>query len=95
MRIAPHALLDDGALDICIIGDVNRAKLLFLFPSVYLGRHLGIDQVEYFQSRRLRVETARPVDVYADGEPVCQTPIEVAVAPGALQVIVRFSETTS
>jgi diacylglycerol kinase family enzyme len=35
-----------------------------------------------------KVETDRPLDVYADGERVGQTPVEIGVAPAALRVIV-------
>jgi diacylglycerol kinase (ATP) len=89
MRIAPHAQLDDGLLDICVINHMNKLKLFCLFPTVYLGRHLSIPQVEYFQAERVKLETEAPQDVYADGEYVCRTPIEVSVARGALRVIVR------
>jgi len=88
MRIAPQAQLDDARLDVCVIGQMNKLKLLCLFPTVYLGRHLSIPQVDYFQAERLRLETAEPQDVYADGEYVCRTPIEVSVAQRALRVIV-------
>jgi diacylglycerol kinase family enzyme len=43
--------------------------------------------VEYFQDSRLRVETEHPLDVYADGEYVCQTPVEIAVECAALKVV--------
>ena len=88
MKIAPRASLDDGLLDVCVIRDMNRFKLFCLFPSVYFGRHLSITQVEYFQTERVRLETDEPLDVYADGEFVCRTPIEVRVERGALRVIV-------
>ena len=87
MKIAPGALLDDGALEICIIHTMNKFKLCCLFPTVYFGRHLSIPQVEYFRTEGLRVETEEPIEVYADGEYICQTPIEVSVARGALRVI--------
>jgi diacylglycerol kinase (ATP) len=88
MKIAPHAQLDDGLLDICIINHMNKLKLFCLFPTVYLGRHLSVPQVDYFQAERIKLETEEPQDVYADGEYVCCTPIEVGVARGALRVIV-------
>jgi diacylglycerol kinase (ATP) len=87
MEIAPQAKLDDGLLDVCVVGGVNRVKLLSMFPSVYYGRHLSIREVEYFQASRLRVETEHPLDVYADGEYVCQTPVEVGVQAKALRVV--------
>ena len=82
------ARFDDGQLDICIVRDVDKFKLFFLFPTVYFGRHLSIPEVEYFQAQHLRVETEGPLDVYADGEYVCSTPIEVSVAANALRVVV-------
>jgi len=88
MKIAPQAKLDDGQLDICLITDIDKFKLFCLFPTVYFGRHLSIPEVEYFQTSALRVETEHPLDVYADGEFVCQTPVEVGVARAALRVIV-------
>ncbi len=87
MKIAPQARMDDGQLDVCVIGGVDPFKLACMFPTVYFGRHLGIREVEYFQTARLRVETETPLDVYADGEYVCRTPVEVAVRSGALKVI--------
>jgi len=88
MRIAPKAKMDDGQLDVCVIGDIRKLKLVGVFPSVYFGRHLGLREVEYFTTARVGVETDRPLDVYADGEYVCRTPVELSVASGALRVIV-------
>jgi diacylglycerol kinase family enzyme len=45
-------------------------------------------EVQYLQTERLRLETERPMAVYADGELVCRTPIEVSVARRALRVVV-------
>jgi diacylglycerol kinase (ATP) len=87
MKVAPQAKMDDGLLDVCTVRAVSAAKLFFMFPSVYSGRHLQIREVEYFQSGRVRVETERPLDVYADGEYVCRTPIEVRVQGAALKVV--------
>ena len=88
MHIAPRADMDDGLLDACLIGKVSKARLLRLFPSVYGGKHLLFPEVEYFSGRCFRLATAQPVDVYADGEFVCQTPVEIGTVPRALQVIV-------
>jgi diacylglycerol kinase (ATP) len=88
MKIAPRAQLNDGLLDVCIVGEVAKGRLLRLFPSLYFGRHLDVPEVEYFQSDRLQIETEVPLEVYADGEYVCRTPIEVNVAPKALTVVV-------
>jgi diacylglycerol kinase (ATP) len=87
MKIAPRAKIDDGLLDVCIVGAVSRLRLLRLFPSVYSGHHLSIPEVEYFQAGRARVETEHPLDVYADGEYVCRTPVEMGVHRAALKIV--------
>lgn len=89
MKIAPRARLDDGKLDVCVIHDIDKRKLFCLFPTVYFGRHLNIAEVEYFQTESLELETEGPLEVYADGEYICQTPVEVGVAAEALRIIAR------
>ena len=88
MRIAPHARLDDGKLDVCIVRAMDTFKLFCLFPTVYFGRHLGFREVEYAQTPALRIETEFPLDVYADGEYICRTPAEFAIVRNALTMIV-------
>lgn len=87
MKIAPRAKMDDGLLDVCIVGSVDRFRLLRLIPTVYSGHHLNAREVEYFQAARVRVETEHPLDVYADGEYVCRTPVEISVHDAALRVV--------
>jgi diacylglycerol kinase (ATP) len=87
MKIAPLAKMDDGLLDVCLVGAVDRFRLMRLFPTVYSGEHLSVPEVEYFQTGRVRVESEHPLDVYADGEYVCRTPVEVGVEPAVLKVV--------
>ena len=87
MKVAPQAKMDDGLLDVCVVKGVGPLKLFTVFPTVYAGRHLKIREVEYFKASAVRVETEQPFDVYADGEFVCRTPIEVSVQREALKVI--------
>ena len=88
MHIAPKASCIDGMLDICVVRNIGKMRLLRLFPSVYSGQHISVDGVDYFQSDHVRVTTNKPTDVYADGEYVCKTPIEISVESRALRVIV-------
>jgi len=88
MKVTPQAQLDDGLLDICIVGRMNKFKLLCCLPTVFFGKHVRIRQVEYLQSKEARIESGRPLDVYADGDYACQTPVEISLIPRALSVIV-------
>jgi len=87
MRIAPEADFADGKLDICRINQLSPLKLLSMFPTVYFGRHLLLPEVEYSRAERVQVQTETPLEIYADGEFVCETPAEISVAAGALRVI--------
>jgi len=88
IKIAPQAKLDDGKLDLCIVRAMDKFKLFCLFPTAYFGRHLISKNVEYGQTDHVSIETEVPVDVYADGEYICKTPVEFNVARKVLQVIV-------
>jgi diacylglycerol kinase (ATP) len=88
MKIAPQARLDDGQLDICFIGWMAKLKVLCALPTVPFGGHLWLKEVEYFSSPRLRIEASRQLDVYADGDYICHTPVEIGLLPRAFRVIV-------
>ena len=88
MRIAPRARLDDGKLDVCFVRRTSKLRLLRLFPTVFSGAHLALPEVEYAQCSALRIESERPLDIFADGEFIGGTPAEVRVRPRALRVIV-------
>jgi diacylglycerol kinase (ATP) len=88
MRITPQAAMNDGLLDVCLVNKMSKLKLLCWVPTIFFGGHLRLKQVEYFQSPEVRIETGRTLDVYADGDYACQTPVEIGVLPKALKVIV-------
>ncbi len=99
MLITPNAVLDDGLLDVTVVKSGGRLKLVRLFPTVYKGTHVELDEVETYRTRTLRLEapipgrsagSARgiPVTSYADGEFVGQLPLDIEAVPGAGRVIV-------
>jgi len=88
MRIAPRARLNDGRFDVCFVRQTGRLRLLRLFPKVFRGGHFGLPEIVYTQAGRVRVESETALAVYADGEYICPTPVEIGMRPGALRVIV-------
>ncbi|CAM2905491.1 diacylglycerol kinase [Prescottella defluvii] len=99
MLITPNAKLDDGLLDVTVVKSGGRFKLVRLFPTVYKGTHVDLDEVETYRTRTLRLEApvpgsstgsarATPVTSYADGEFVGQLPLDIEAVPGAGRVIV-------
>ncbi len=87
MKICPDAGLDDGQLDLVMVGDFTRADVVSKIGRIYSGTHLALDDVESTRLRRLVVE---PVDADArvplelDGETPGTLPATFEVLPGAL-----------
>ena len=89
MKIAPEAKLNDGLLDVVAIGDLSAFTILTNSYRIYLGRHLGMQQVHHTQVKRI---TARPaqqsdeVTVEVDGELVGRLPATFEILSRALRV---------
>jgi len=89
LRIAPGARLSDGQLDCVLVEAMSRPRLARAMISLLKATHLRLKEVHSMRSERLRIETNPPTQVYADGEYVCETPVEVRVWPRALRVLHR------
>jgi diacylglycerol kinase (ATP) len=88
MKVTPRALPDDGLLDICVVSKLSKLKLLCWVPTIFFGGHLRLKQVEYFQAELVRIEAERELELYADGDFACKTPVEIGVLSRALRMIV-------
>ncbi|OBE96367.1 diacylglycerol kinase [Mycobacterium sp. 852002-10029_SCH5224772] len=86
MRICPTADYTDGLLDITMVHEASRTKLVRLFPTVMKGTHVNLDEVSTTRARSVHVECPG-INVYADGDFACALPAEISVVPGALQIL--------
>jgi YegS/Rv2252/BmrU family lipid kinase len=87
MLLAPDASLEDGRLDVVIISDMAKLRLLRLLPTVFSGAHVRERGVEVLHARRLMLSADRPFTLYADGDPLGELPVTVTALPAAIQVI--------
>ena len=88
MRIAPEARPDDGLLDVVRLGALGRAELVRWLPTVYWGGHLANPKITTARARHVRIDAATPIQVQLDGELGIQTPLDIAILPAALRLIV-------
>ena len=88
MRLTHKARMDDGLLELCFVRTLSKPRLLRLFRAVYSGAHIGMKEVEYFRAARVRIQTDPVAEVFADGEYICRSPVEIGVRRNALRVIV-------
>jgi len=85
MMVCPDARLDDGHLDVTVLGPMSKPEFIRVFPTVYKGTHVGHPAVTVRQARSVTL-TAEGVTAYADGERVSVLPVTCAAVPGALTV---------
>lgn len=87
MLVCPEAEVDDGVLDLCLVGAMSRRSFVAAFPRVFRGTHVTHPRVTMLRSRKVLLESSRPFDVYADGERFGPLPATFTVEPGTLEVI--------
>jgi diacylglycerol kinase (ATP) len=75
--MAPGAKIDDGLLDVTLLGKISRHGLMTSFPKIFTGEHVHLKEVETFQARHLRLSTPEPRLLTPDGELLGTTPVEV------------------
>lgn len=87
MLICPNANHSDGLLDITMVRAGSRSRLIRLFPTVFKGTHIDLDEVITDRARIVRVESPG-INAYADGDYVCPLPVEISAVPAALKILV-------
>ena len=90
MRVCPGALLDDGLLSFIFLDGVSTPRFLRVFPQVFKGTHVEIDEVHEYTATTVRLDAPGQI-AYADGERVGPLPIDVRVVPAAVSLLVPSS----
>jgi YegS/Rv2252/BmrU family lipid kinase len=85
--IAPASRIDDGRLEVVVVGERSALKALTQIPSLFAGRIALVPGVTITSVRDVTVESASRMVYHADGEP-CEggTSIRASIRPRALRV---------
>ena len=87
IKVTPHARLDDGLLDVCLIPYSNNLISIQQALQILTGQHVGRGVAQYWQVQSVRVESSPNVPVQLDGDEWASTPVELSLLPGALNVL--------
>jgi YegS/Rv2252/BmrU family lipid kinase len=87
MLLAPGAELDDGCFDVVVISSLSKPRFLATLPKVFKGRHVTHPAVSIRRARELVVDADRPLTLYADGDPIGETPVTIRIVPRAVRVL--------
>lgn len=98
MKITPGAAIDDGVLDVCIVGALSRTRFLATFARVFSGRHVAMRGVTTMRGPTVEITSTEqgsrsPMELWASGERVGPLPGHVEVWPAALRVMVPTTST--
>jgi YegS/Rv2252/BmrU family lipid kinase len=88
MYLVPGAELDDGLLDVVLIGQCPKPRYLASMPKVFKGTHTDSEHLTFLRGRDVAFHADRPFRAYADGDPIADLPVTITVVPRALKVLV-------
>ena len=83
-----QARIDDGLLDVVVFKQLGYLEIIKYLQEVFFSSEIRLPEVEYFQTRRIRVSSEQEVPVELDGELVGQCPVEFQMRERTLRVLV-------
>ena len=66
--IAPSAEMDDGLLDVTLLRKLSRSRLLWLFPTIYSGRHVEHKEISVVRGKSICIHAPQGYLLAPDGE---------------------------
>lgn len=82
-----HAVIDDGLLDVVAFKQIGYLEIIKYLQEVFFSSDIRMPEVEYFQTRRLRVTSEQEVPVELDGELVGNCPVQFQMRERTLRVL--------
>jgi len=88
-RIAPHASVLDGELDVGFFGDSSLIGRVRIFAGAFRGTHLGLPSVKTASARAMTLRFSAPPMMEVDGElrQALSSTVKIECVPRALNVI--------
>lgn len=86
LRFAPHAVMDDGLLNVLIYKNFSKLEYLRHAISISQGKRVLEPKVRHRLVKSLAIYADQPVAIHADGDIKGQTPAKIVVEPGVLRI---------
>ncbi len=94
-KIARNAAMDDGLLDVVLFQGLGMKYALRHLPKLFFDRSFSNPHLIQHQVHHLVIETDEPASVQLDGDPYGEAPVEIAVRPANLLLLVPPSAPAS
>jgi YegS/Rv2252/BmrU family lipid kinase len=83
-----QAVIDDGLLDVVLFKQLGYLEIIKYLQDVFFSSEISLPEVDYFQTRQIRVTSEQNVPVELDGELVGECPVEFQIRERTLRVLV-------
>ena len=90
MAISPESVINDGMLDIVVIEDVSRLRMIGYLPGLLGGRILTFKDTTSYKGTLVSISSASGLKLNVDGEIVPYDKADFRVIPGGLRVFCRL-----
>lgn len=87
-KFTPHAIPDDGLLDVCVFLARSKFDRLMQAALSLFGYHVRLSSTIHSRTKEIELQSEPPVLAHVDGEPICMTPVKINILPRALNVVV-------
>jgi diacylglycerol kinase (ATP) len=82
-----QAVIDDGLLDVVVFKRLGFLEIIKYLHDVVFSSDIRVPEIEYFQTRQLRVTSDRDVPLELDGELAGNCPVDFRMHEKALRVL--------
>lgn len=80
-QVAPKASLNDGLLDINIVGRISSFKRMKYLPVIEKGEHLDLPFIQYRKADLVTISSATKLHAHMDGEYFYDNNFEIRLLP--------------
>ena len=82
-----HAAIDDGLFDVVVFKRLGYLEIIKYLQDVVFSSDIRVPEIEYFQTRHLRVTSEQNVPVELDGELAGSCPVDFQIRERAVRVL--------
>ncbi len=79
--VTPKAILNDGLLDVSMVGSIAPLKRLRYLPAIIKGLHTHLPFIKYYHTNRVVISSLYNLPAHLDGEPFSSNRFEIGILP--------------
>jgi len=82
-----HAIIEDGLFDVVVFKRLGYLEIVKYLQDVVFSSDIKVPEIEYFQTRQLRITSEQDVPLELDGELAGNCPVDFRIRERALRVL--------